>query len=309
MKDNYLVSIIMPAFNAGSYIETSIKSVLEQTYQNWELIIIDDGSLDDTGIICKGYAAKDKRIIYIYQDNAKQAIARNNGIKNARGEILAFLDSDDLWLSNKLELSLLHFDLENFDLIFTDAYFSNKDQLDIFDPKMEKMGIPKKTYFGNTGIANFIEVNQIPILTVLVKKAAVEQINFFDENCVPAEDYDLWLRLLKNKYRFRSLDLPLSVYRVHSASSSSSDRFVTDMVLKSIMKNFNADDIQEMNAMPFVKNWILRWIKLYLTKSNCSQLKILLDHFEYKKMTVKLSFLLGNFISFTSFKYLISKTI
>lgn len=299
----------MPAFNVGRYIEASIKSVLNQTYQNWELIIIDDGSLDDTGIICKRYAAKDKRIRYLYQSNAKQAIARNNGIKNASGEILAFLDSDDLWLSNKLELSLLYFDLEKFDLIFTDAYFSDIEPLDIFSPDMKKMGISKKTYFGNTGIAAFIEMNQIPILTVLVKKTAVEQVNFFDKNCVPAEDYDLWLRLLKNNCRFKSFDLPLSIYRVHSASSSFSDRYVTDMVLKAIMKNFNVGELKKMNALPFVKGWILRWIRLYLTNSNIDQLKNILDHFGYKNLLIKVSFLMRNVISLANFKYLISKTI
>lgn len=309
MKDNCLISIIMPAYNAGNYIEASIKSVLNQTYKNWELLIIDDGSTDNTGIICKKYIDQDQRIKYIYQENAKQATARNNGIQNADGEILAFLDSDDLWLPNKLEVSLQHFDLDSFDLFFTDSYVSDKYIIDVFDSEMNNMGIPQKIYFGSEGIAAFIEVNQIPALTVLVKKSAVEQVNFFDKNCVPSEDYDLWLRLLKNNYKFKSISTPLSVYRLHSESSSSADRFVTDMVLKTIMKNFNSAELRNMGVMHSVRKWILRWIQIYLTNSNSRELKIMLDYFGYKNVMINLSFFLRHFVGLNKFKFLLSKSI
>ncbi|MFY7812011.1 MAG: glycosyltransferase family 2 protein, partial [Flavobacterium sp.] len=86
---NPLVSIIMPTYNTEKYIRYSIESVISQTYLNWELIIIDDGSTDNTVIIVNEFIKKDSRIRYIYQNNAKQARARNNGIENAKGTILA----------------------------------------------------------------------------------------------------------------------------------------------------------------------------------------------------------------------------
>lgn len=303
------VSVIMPAYNVENYIEASIESVLNQTYNNWELIIIDDGSTDKTAEICKRYADLDDRIIYLYQENSKQAKARNNGIGIAKGDIIAFLDADDLWLPNKLELSLLYFDTNKFDLIFTDAYFGNNSDLEVANQNLKKMNIPESEYFGNNAIADFIKFNRIPILTVLLKKKCVEEVNFFDESCVPAEDYDLWLRLLKKGYKFQSISIPLSIYRVQESSSTSLDRLVTDLVLKSIMKNFDADELQQLDVAPFIKNWIIRWIKLYLTKSNMKQFKMMLNHFKYKKLTVRISVMLGYLVSFNIFKRLILKVI
>lgn len=303
------VSIIMPAYNVENYIEASIESVLNQTYINWELIIIDDGSVDKTASICKKFTDLDSRIIYIYQNNTKQAKARNNGINIAKGEILAFLDADDLWLPKKLELSLLHFNSGDFDLIFTDAYYSADEQINISDPELERMGVPTKEYFGTDGIIAFIELNRIPMLTVLVKKTLVEKADFFDEEWILAEDYDLWLRLLKNKCVFKSVSLPLSVYRTQGNSSTASDRLATEAVLKSLMKNFNADDIMKLSASTFVKSWIRRWISLYLTTSNINQLKMMLNHFKYENLKVRRVFLLYYFIGFHTFKRLILKAI
>src|ERR1700744_5385897 len=99
-----LISIIMPAYNAENFIGSAIESVLDQTYLNWELIVVNDGSTDQTAAIVETFAASDKRIKCISQPNMRQGAARNTGIKNSRGDLIAFLDADDLWLPGKLEL-------------------------------------------------------------------------------------------------------------------------------------------------------------------------------------------------------------
>lgn len=299
----------MPAYNVEKYIEASIRSVLNQTYRNWELIIVDDGSTDLTSQIVKKFEGLDKRIKYIFQNNSKQAIARNNGVHNAEGEILAFLDADDLWLPQKLEISMAFFDCNKFDLLFTDAYYAETKEIVILSTELKKMNVLEMEYYGKEGIAAFIEFNKIPILTVLVKKNVIEQVGFFDEECVPAEDYDMWLRLLKNKCIFKSISSPLSIYRLQENSSSSSDRLSTNSVLKSIIKNFNNVELDEMNVSPFIKNWIKRWIRIYLTKDNIPQLKKMLKHFKYQNLTIRISFLMCYFINFDYFKRLILKTI
>src|SRR5262249_61710555 len=100
-----LVSIIMPAYNAGKYIADSIQSVLAQTYSDWELIVVDDGSTDNTATVVQQFVTRDSRIKYFFQENGRLGKARNTGIKNASGSLIAFLDSDDLWLETQLELS------------------------------------------------------------------------------------------------------------------------------------------------------------------------------------------------------------
>jgi glycosyltransferase involved in cell wall biosynthesis len=114
-KDKFvrqLVSVIMPAYNAGKYIAQSIRSVAAQTCAGWELVVVDDGSTDDTAEVVRGFASADARVKYVQQANGRQGRARNNGIAHAAGDLIAFLDADDLWVERKLELQLKAFAVE-----------------------------------------------------------------------------------------------------------------------------------------------------------------------------------------------------
>ena len=123
-QNNRPISIIMPAYNAEKFIRESITSVLQQTYSNWELIIVDDGSTDNTKKIIQAFAQQDGRIHYIYQPNGKQGKARNAGIRHASGDLIAFLDADDLWTKDKLEKQGSLIRRTNADLIFSDVEYS-----------------------------------------------------------------------------------------------------------------------------------------------------------------------------------------
>ena len=101
-----LVSIIMPMYNAGKFLSKSIESVLEQTYQNWELLLIDDGSKDDSIDIALVYGKRFKNLLLKNEQNMGIAKTRNKGIEASKGQYIAFLDSDDLWLPNKLEVQV-----------------------------------------------------------------------------------------------------------------------------------------------------------------------------------------------------------
>lgn len=110
-----LVSIIMPMYNAGKFLSKSIESVLEQTYQNWELLLIDDGSKDDSIDIALAFMEKDSRIFLLKNEqNMGIAKTRNKGIEASKGQYIAFLDSDDLWLPNKLEVQIKWMEEKNF---------------------------------------------------------------------------------------------------------------------------------------------------------------------------------------------------
>ncbi|EPW58724.1 hypothetical protein SAG0092_00090 [Streptococcus agalactiae BSU252] len=99
-----LISIIVPVYNGEIYIGRCLDSILEQTYQNLEIIIIDDGSSDRTGDICEKYLLEDRRIKYFYQENRGQSVARNNGVLRCTGDWIAFLDSDDVYLPYSIEV-------------------------------------------------------------------------------------------------------------------------------------------------------------------------------------------------------------
>lgn len=230
MADNTLVSIIMPAYNAEKYIAESIDSVLSQTYTNWELLVIDDGSTDSTKNIVESYAKDDGRIFYYYQENGKQGKARNLGIEKSEGDLIAFLDSDDLWLPSKLEVSLNEFSSNDLDLLFTNAYYFQEsfdwNELEI----LGRFAVQSQEYIGKEGLSFFLFENRIPMLTVLVKKKALEAVGGFRDRG-RAEDYELWLNLLSKGFRLKSIDVFSGLYRLHDSSTSSTDKKMSNDVL------------------------------------------------------------------------------
>lgn len=213
------VSIIMPAYNAARHIAASIASVQAQTFNEWELIVIDDGSMDETACIVKDFAAGDKRIKLISQANGGQGAARNAGLVNARAEFVAFLDADDLWLPNKLELQIEKQKTTNADVIFSDSWlFLDENTTD----ETEGFATPNGFHVGDEMLKTLIEKNAIPILTVVARRAAIENVGRFDESrlCQNCEDYDLWMRLAANGATFYGINQKLARYRRHVSSSS-----------------------------------------------------------------------------------------
>lgn len=220
---NSLVSIIMPSFNAEFCIEDAIISVINQTYENWELIIVNDGSTDQTENVVKKWLLQDQRIQYFYQENGKQGKARNLGISKSRGQYLAFLDADDIWLNEKLSIQVNEIQTKNVDLVFSDSYIFNDN--DIQDTS-QKMNIPTNILFDENSVKVFLKGNRIPILTVLVDKSKVENVGGFAEtiDIQNVEDYHLWLKLLMSGCKFYALDYVLAKYRVHKNAATSADK-------------------------------------------------------------------------------------
>ena len=274
-----LISIIMPAYNVENFISQSIESVINQTYQNWELIIIDDGSTDKTKDICNKYNNSDTRIKYYFQNNSRQSAARNKGIKLANGEIIAFLDADDLWLPEKISFSLKELNNINVDLLFTDTfYFNESESFGVYKDE-DRMYIPNNVYKGDEGIKLFIESNRIPMLTVLAMKSALIKAGLFDESISKAEDYDLWLRMLKTNSSLKGVSVPLSVYRIRSGSVSASDRISIYEVMQIFKKNFTTYELRKLNLSKELKRWVREWVSHYFKKNNLKELKSILIYF------------------------------
>ncbi|MDD5454425.1 MAG: glycosyltransferase [Candidatus Ratteibacteria bacterium] len=188
MAKEPLISVIIPAYNRAKFLEEAVKSVLAQTYKNWELIIVDDGSTDDTSEVVKKFL--DERIIYLHQDNKGASAARNKGILKAKGEYIAFLDSDDMWLPQKLQKQLEVFNKSRFKpgVVYTGIqYMDYKGNL----KKQRKLPAYRGNIFKKLLRKNIAGIGS----TMLVKKECFEKCGSFDENLPSRMDLDMILRI------------------------------------------------------------------------------------------------------------------
>lgn len=207
--DNNLVSIIMPAYKAQAYIGQSIESVQAQTYRDWELLIADDCSPDNTKEVVANYAAKDPRIrLLSLEKNGGPARARNAALASASGRWIAFLDSDDVWLPTKLQRCLEHAQSNHAPLVYTafrriSAYGGKVGQLIKVPPSLSY-----KQLLGNTAIATS---------TVLIDRAITGD---FRMRVTYYDDFDCWLQILKKHGPAIGLDEDLMRYRVMDQSVS-----------------------------------------------------------------------------------------
>lgn len=208
-----LVSIITPAYNAAAYIAETIESVLNQTYQNWEMLIVNDCSKDNTAEIVQSYAAKDKRIKLInLKQNGGAAAARNTAIKNAKGRYIAFLDSDDLWKKEKLQKQIQF--MQQNEYAFT--YISYEHFKETKENIQNQVQIQKSLNYQQA-----LKGNQIGCLTVMVDKKQIPNIHFTTQK---HEDYILWLNILKQGITAYGIQESLALYRTGNSKSISGNK-------------------------------------------------------------------------------------
>ena len=257
---NVLVSVIMPAYNAALYIGEAIQSVVNQTHTNWELVIVDDGSTDDTAAEARQIVENDLRIKYIYQPNGKQGKARNTGIKQANGTYIAFLDADDLWIPNTLEVLVKQLSTSaDVDMVFAQGYFKNGHDLKNYDTVT-------KSRWDKSDLKLLCEYNQVPILSVLVKKKALLSVGYFSElsEIQKLEDYHLWLKMMISGYKFQSIPERLFYYRLHGSQSTFGDthnQFRSFSVYKDLYYAF--DDVSSRKVIINRLKWMLFDANLY----------------------------------------------
>ena len=220
-----LVSVVVPAYNCARFIGESLDSVYRQTYGNWEVVVIDDGSTDETRAALAPHIG---RIRYFYQENRGTAAARNAGVRQARGELIAFLDNDDIWLPEKLarQVQVMQGSLEC-GLVFTDGKRFSADgtraeslistRLDGWiaahrteDPLVAKGDIVRNLFFDN-------EISSAS--SVMVRRQCLERAGGFDEAIAIADDYDLWLRIAR-AHSVALITRCLYMWRWHDGSQS-----------------------------------------------------------------------------------------
>ncbi len=227
-----VVSVIMPTYNRADYLKKAVQSVLDQTFSNFEIIIINNYSTDNTLDVISAF--NDDRIKVInFKNEGIIAKSRNQGIMQSVGKYVAFLDDDDLWCPDKLELQIKYMgEHPEFDLIYSNAL--------IIDEHETKKGLLKDSKDAKTGqvFLDLLYENFIPVLTVLMKREIIETNGLFNEDpsMRAAEDYEYWLRT-SLKFNFGYIDEALTLYRIHSESVSMNTNrpLLTQKTLRSFM--------------------------------------------------------------------------
>ena len=238
------VSIIIPTYNRAHLIGRAIKSVLNQTYQDFEIIVVDDGSTDNMEEVVKKFQKKNKRIRYIrHKENKGEAAARNTGIKAAKGEYIAFQDSDDEWFPEKLE-----------------------KQMEVFESAPSKVGVVytgfyrvknnKKTYIPSSWVKQkegdihkeLLKGNFVGTPAMVVKKECFEKVGMFDENLPQLEDWELVIRLSKY-YEFKCIDEPLMIAHYTPGSVNEQPADIHVKTIKLVIEKYFKDLSQDKKLL------------------------------------------------------------
>lgn len=208
-----LISVILPVYNRAGWVARAIESVLSQTYQNFELLVINDGSTDDTSLVLESYRA---RLKVLKQAHAGAEAARNLGLKNARGEFVAFIDSDDLWYADRLSSQLLCFNRREVGLVFGNAA--------LVDYRQTPPRRLKRTFFDNVrpSRGRVMEVFErgcfVPCSSVLARRRCFAETGGFTTGRVAA-DYLKWLEISAS-YEFDYVPNPVYEYAIHPGGIS-----------------------------------------------------------------------------------------
>lgn len=293
-----VISIIIPVYNQEKYLAETLNSVLNQSYSNWECILVNDGSADNSVSVINQYLAKDNRFSFINSENKGVSHARNLALKQVKGDYILFLDGDDIIHPEKLQMAISNFE-QNTDLsiVFnTTNYFQDTIENVLFDIKLD------------TALVNFNgilfywgEKITIPIHSAIIQKTLFDGIEF-NTNLTAQEDWLVWLRLFQKKPKVFILDEVLSYYRKHNTSRTQTVSLKEDH-FKALQIFENYIDLEDYKLL------LLHQVKRYYNKSYDSiyklnaikESKTYRAAFFLKKIAVK--FKLLGVIKFVTAKY------
>lgn len=250
------VSVIIPVYQSSRTIGEALDSVLSQSIPVKEIIVIDDGSTDNLDEILGPY---ENKILHLKQENSGASAARNNGIRHATGDIVAFLDADDFWLPDKLALQIPLFGNPEIGVVFGNTYFyyegkfQDKTYFDLFKPSRGSVFLP------------LFAQDFVPILTGLIRRNLLEISGLFNESIQYVEDYDLWMRLA-NITKFDYIRGPVAGYRISSNQISKNYVNAASSLLQLKKQTYLANISILQEAPPFIleKGLYRKYLKLVL---------------------------------------------
>jgi len=262
---NPKVSVVIPTYNCDLYISEAIDSVLEQTFLDYEIIIVDNSSTDRTVEFIESY--NDSRIQLIgCQNNGVIAKSRNVGISISQGEFIAFLDGDDLWSPRKLEICIPLLS-GVFDLVYHgERWFDNQGNSRSVKYRAEDRSSYSKL---------LAKGNNISTSSVVVKKSVLERVGGFSENpeYISAEDYDLWMRLAMDGASFKYVDQMLGGYRIHALNTIKQEEIHERAMIAVLTDHFRADKMSFLQSLRARRRMSLLFAESAFTKASNGEVK------------------------------------
>jgi len=280
---NPLVSIIINCFNGDKYLQEALQSVLNQSYKNWEIVFWDNQSSDNSANIFKSY--KDERFKYFYSKKHTSLYkARNCAIEKTKGELLAFIDTDDLWDQNKLELQVPFFKNSEVTLVYSNLWITKENI------KNKKIFIKKNSPSGYV-YEKLLNNYNVGIITAVLRKSIVNKLpKLFDERFSIIGDFDFFLKLSKSYY-FHYIDRPLAYYRIHGNNFSSVHK-KKEMEEFDIWLNENKSTISKKNLIKIENKINMRkFLHFKFEKNYKNCFKILVKSFN-KFLVIKMLIIL-----------------
>ena len=208
------VSVIIPTYNNGRYVADAVESALAQTYPLLEVIVVDDGSSDDTEEVLRPYRG---RIRYVFQENGGPSAARNTGIHEARGDVIAFLDADDRWLPEKITKQLDKLEQDSAVGLVGCGLSLIDEKGDVLQTILRRNYASRSAFLEDLAVQNIVGGGSVP----LVRKECFQRVGLFDKGIIGSEDWDMWLRIAWH-YKVVFVEEPLVQYMVRGNSLSSS---------------------------------------------------------------------------------------
>ena len=252
------VSIIMPVYNGAKYIREAISSILAQTFKDWELIVVDDGSTDETESVV---ASLDIPLKFLKQHNSGPSAARNLGLQLATGDYVVFLDADDTLDPSFLDLTVKELDRLGDTVVGVCCGWVYTDQVG------QELYHTRVTRAGYLGLQDFLITNLFPIHAFLTPRPSLLSVNGFDTNIFAMEDWDLWLRLIAKGGQFYAIPICLARYRLHGFTNSHQPDRMRSGRLSALEKIFSGNDLQQdiqlLKARVFGKALIQSSVELY----------------------------------------------
>ena len=249
-----LISIIMPNYNGERFIKDSIDTILNQTYKNWELLIVDDCSKDKSiEIIKKNYNDKRIKLIKLYE-NKGSAYARNKALRQAQGRYIAFLDSDDLWLNNFLEEQMKFLKANKASLVYCSYYMIDENNKEILNPYIVKDKVSYKD------ILKFLPIG---MLTSLYDTKQIGKYYFEESLGSIRDDYVYWLKILKNiDFGYANPEI-LARYRIHKNGITKKKY---KMILPQFKVYYKIERLGIIKSLYYLLHWSLHGLRKYHTK-------------------------------------------
>jgi glycosyltransferase involved in cell wall biosynthesis len=231
------VDVIIPAYNAAKFLPAAIESVIAQTFTDWRILLVDDGSTDNTAEVVSPFIHQlGPKLKYIKQANSGVSAARNEAIRNSSAEFLALLDADDIWLPHRLSESL--------------RCFENRPQVGLaygFNARINSEGrvidtFARRQKHGEGKIAPYIYRLQVdlPTLTITFRKRCIDEAGLFDETMQATEDRDLWFRIA-SRYEVALVPQVIAHYRLSPSSATTNPERMLRSQLRFIQKNYGAE--------------------------------------------------------------------